>query len=77
MENTEDGGGKIDAKIPEELDGGDSLVPKSSEVNEEDDPTCLLSPMVFLCQIQQTKLPQKLKPPPPQPLFNKYRKTPN
>lgn len=65
-----DGGGKIDAKIPEELDGGDSLVPKSSEVNEEDEPTCLLPSMAFLCQSNKQnylkkQVPKNLKPPPP------------
>lgn len=35
--HTCDGGGKIEAKIPAEDLGGDSLNPKSSAVNEEEE----------------------------------------
>lgn len=35
--HTCDGGGKIEAKIPVEDLGGDSLNPKSSAVNEEEE----------------------------------------
>lgn len=37
----DDGGEKMDPKIPEEEEGRDSLDPKSSEVNEEEAPFCL------------------------------------
>lgn len=39
------GGGKMEAKIPVEEEGGESLVPKSSAVNEdeEEDPSFLQS----------------------------------
>jgi len=56
------GGGKIDAKVPADGDGGNSLIPKRSAVSEEGEHSCFLPSIIFLSvSNQKTKLPPKTK----------------
>lgn len=53
---TLDEAGKRESKIPEEEEWFESFGPKSSEVNEEDEPTCfLLLPSILQYQISNPK----------------------
>lgn len=49
-----DGGGKMELKIPFDVDDDDSLEPNRSAVKEEEEPTCLLLAIFLFLFVKQT-----------------------